>query len=105
MASGPSTPVRTERPPGGDLSPELTKRLGPVLSEGGTVLVLGGNCTIALAVMTDLQRLDDAMPGLLYMDWHFELNIPESLDGALDWMGLRHTGRRRRPRLHGCSAR
>jgi arginase len=70
---------------------ELSERLGPLLSAGGTVLVLGGNCTIALAVMAGLQRLGDATPGLLYVDRHFDLNTPQSTrDGALDWMGLAH---------------
>jgi arginase len=70
---------------------DLTNRLGPLLSSGGTVLVLGGNCTIALAVVAALQRLGDALPGLLYIDRHFDLNTPDSTrDGALDWMGLAH---------------
>ena len=70
---------------------ELINRLSPRLSTGDTVLILGGNCTIALSVMAALQRLDDATPGLLYIDRHFDLNTPESTtDGALDWMGLAH---------------
>ena len=70
---------------------ELADRLGPPLADGDTVLVLGGNCTIALAVVAGLQRLDAGLPGLLYVDRHFDLNTPESsTDGALDWMGLAH---------------
>jgi arginase len=70
---------------------ELANRLKPFFSGGGTALVLGGNCTIALAVMAGLQRLDGPEPGLLYVDRHFDLNTPESTrDGALDWMGLAH---------------
>ena len=70
---------------------ELANRLGPLLTAGDTVLVLGGNCTIALAVMAALRRLDAGQPGLLYVDRHFDLNTPESTtDGALDWMGLAH---------------
>ncbi len=54
-------------------------------------MVLGGNCTIALAVMAGLQRLNAGTAGLLYLDRHFDLNTPESTtDGALDWMGLAH---------------
>ncbi len=65
--------------------------LSPLLATGDIVLVLGGNCTIALSVMAALQRLDDDTPGLLYIDRHFDLNTPESTtDGALDWMGLAH---------------
>jgi arginase len=70
---------------------ELADRLGPPLADGDTVLVLGGNCTIALAVIAGLQRLNAGLPGLLYVDRHFDLNTPESTnDGALDWMGLAH---------------
>jgi arginase len=70
---------------------DLTNRLSPLFLAGDIVLVLGGNCTIALSVIAALQRLDGAMPGLLYVDRHFDLNIPESTtDGALDWMGLAH---------------
>ena len=70
---------------------ELADRLGPPLADGDTVLVLGGNCTIALAVMAALQRLTAGTPGLLYVDRHFDLNTPDSsTDGALDWMGLAH---------------
>ena len=70
---------------------ELADRLGPLLADGDTVLVLGGNCTIALAVMAGLQRLNAGPAGLLYVDRHFDLNTPESTtDGALDWMGLAH---------------
>jgi arginase len=70
---------------------DLTDRLSPLFSAGDTVLVLGGNCTIALSVMAALQRLDNVVPGLLYVDRHFDLNTPETItDGALDWMGLGH---------------
>jgi arginase len=70
---------------------ELADRLGPLFADGDTVLVLGGNCTIALAVIAGLQRLDVGPPGLLYVDRHFDLNTPDSTThGALDWMGLAH---------------
>jgi arginase len=70
---------------------ELAHRLGPLFADGDTVLVLGGNCTIALAVVAGLQQLNAGPPGLLYVDRHFDLNTPESTsDGALDWMGMAH---------------
>jgi arginase len=70
---------------------ELTERLGPLLADAGRVLVVGGNCTIALGVMAGLRRLDVGTPGMLYFDGHFDLNTPASTtDGALDWMGLAH---------------
>ena len=70
---------------------DLADRLTPLLAEGDTVLVIGGNCTIAVGVMAALERLNAGMPGLLYIDRHFDLNTPDSTtDGALDWMGLAH---------------
>jgi arginase len=55
------------------------------------VLVLGGNCTIALAVIAALRRMRAGPPGLLYVDRHYDMNTPQSsTDGALDWMGLAH---------------
>jgi arginase len=75
---------------------ELTARLRPIVRAGDRVLVLGGNCTIALSVMAALQAaaLQDTDPsrsGLLYFDRHFDLNTPATTtDGALDWMGLAH---------------
>ena len=70
---------------------QLAGRLGPVLARGDVALVLGGNCTIALGVMAALRRLGTGVPGLLYVDRHFDINTPGSTtDGALDWMGLAH---------------
>ena len=70
---------------------QLADQLGPVLARGDLALVLGGNCTIALGVMAALRRLGTAVPGLLYVDRHFDINTPDSTtDGALDWMGLAH---------------
>ena len=69
----------------------LAERLGPLLAAGDQVLVLGGNCTIALAVMAGLHGSPAGEPGLLYFDRQYDLNTPESTtDGALDWMGLAH---------------
>lgn len=70
---------------------ELTERLNSLFAAGDTLLVLGGNCTIALSVISALQRTDGGTPGLLYVDRHFDMNVPKSTtDGALDWMGLAH---------------
>jgi len=70
---------------------ELTSRLRPLVSDGHAVLVMGGNCTIALAAMAALDTTGSDQPGLLYVDRHFDLNTPETTtDGALDWMGMAH---------------
>jgi arginase len=69
----------------------LAERLLSLLVENELVLVVGGNCTIALGVMAALQQLGTGLPGLLYVDRGFDLNTPASTtDGALDWMGLAH---------------
>jgi arginase len=69
----------------------LAERIAPILESGDRVLVLGGNCTIALAVIAGLRQLDAGTPGLLYLDRQYDLNTPMSTsDGALDWMGLAH---------------
>jgi arginase len=70
---------------------QLADRLYPLLARGDIALVLGGNCTIALAVVAALRLLDAGAPGLLYVDRHYDMNTPRSTtDGALDWMGLAH---------------
>ena len=70
---------------------QLTEALRAPLVEDDVVLVLGGNCTVTLAVMAALAELSSDPPGLAYVDRHFDLNTPESTtDGALDWMGLGH---------------
>jgi arginase len=69
----------------------LIARLVPLLSRELTLLVLGGNCTIALGVVAALRRVGADPVGLLYVDRHYDLNTPESTtDGALDWMGMAH---------------
>lgn len=69
----------------------LAERVTPILASGDWLLVLGGNCTIALAVAAGLRLLDAGTPGLLYLDRQYDLNTPMSTsDGALDWMGLAH---------------
>jgi arginase len=55
-----------------------------------TILVLGGDCTVGVGTVAGL--LDrNARPGLIYVDRHADLNVPDStVDGALDWMGVAH---------------
>ncbi len=55
-----------------------------------TILVLGGDCTVGVGTVAGL--LDrSARPGLIYVDRHADLNVPDStVDGALDWMGVAH---------------
>lgn len=70
---------------------QLIGRLVPLLARGETLLVIGGNCTIALGVAAALRRVSAEQIGLLYVDRNYDINTPESTtDGALDWMGMAH---------------
>jgi arginase len=70
---------------------ELIERLRPLVARGDNLLVLGGNCTIVLGVVSALRELAEEPTGLLYVDRGYDLNTPESTtDGALDWMGMAH---------------
>jgi arginase len=69
----------------------LIERLVPLLTRGDNVLVLGGNCTVALGVVAALGRVLADPIGVLYVDRNYDINTPESTtDGALDWMGMAH---------------
>jgi arginase len=66
----------------------VDRMVGSALDAGHDVLLLGGNCTIAVGVMSALVRRD-ADSALVYVDRHFDLNTPASTrDGTLDWMGM-----------------
>ncbi len=68
----------------------VAQQVAMAFQEDADVLVIGGNCTVALGVMSAFSA--GAPPaGLLYIDRHFDLNTPQSTsDGALDWMGIAH---------------
>ncbi|GAA1489267.1 arginase family protein [Brachybacterium sacelli] len=69
---------------------ELAARVASLTSSGERLLVLGGNCTVALGMCAGL-RDSGLEPHLVYIDRHFDLNTPESTrEGALDWMGVAH---------------
>jgi arginase len=60
------------------------------LEVGDSLLVVGGDCTIAIGVIAGCVSAG-CDPGLVYFDMHTDLNVPSSvIDGALDWMGLAH---------------
>jgi arginase len=70
---------------------ELIERLIPPLARGDFLLVLGGNCTVALGVVGALSRVSSDPVAVLYVDRNYDLNTPQSTtDGALDWMGMAH---------------
>jgi arginase len=54
------------------------------------VLVLGGDCTIEVGVVTAFARRPERI-GLLYLDAGPDLNVPSAVRlGFLDWMGTAH---------------
>lgn len=57
---------------------ELIERLIPPLACGDTLLVLGGNCTVALGVVAALCRGSEDLTGVLYVDRNYDINTPES---------------------------
>jgi arginase len=60
------------------------------LSESAAVLVLGGDCTIEVGVVSGFLRAG-ARVGLIYLDAGPDLNVPSSVrEGFLDWMGSAH---------------
>jgi arginase len=62
--------------------------VGDAIDSDTDVLLVGGNCTIALGAMSALITRDP-QSALVYVDRHFDLNTPASTsDGALDWMGM-----------------
>jgi arginase len=68
---------------------ELADSVAAALADGHRLLVLGGDCTIELGVVSGAIR-DGARVGLAYVDLDADLNTPETGDGALDWMGVAH---------------
>jgi arginase len=70
---------------------ELADRVPDLLDDDRRVLVIGGNCTIALGLLAGAETAFGEACALLYIDRHFDLNTPTStIEGALDWMGLGH---------------
>jgi arginase len=66
----------------------VAREVSKAIQADADVLVIGGNCTVALGIMSALPVGES---GLLYLDRHFDLNTPHSTtDGALDWMGMAH---------------
>jgi arginase len=60
------------------------------LAESDAVIVLGGDCTIEVGVVSGFLRTG-ARVGLIYLDAGPDLNVPTAVkDGFLDWMGSAH---------------
>lgn len=68
----------------------LANRVEMALKENTIPLVIGGDCTISLGVVTGFLRCHEDL-GLLYFDGHVDLNTPiTSSSGILDSMGIAH---------------
>ena len=71
---------------------DTARRVADAASAGELTLVLGGDCTVGIGTVAGhVAANPDGRVGLVYLDSHADLNVPESvLPGALDWMGLAH---------------
>src|SRR4051794_2082711 len=55
---------------------ERADRIPGVMADDGRLLVLGGNCTVAVGTVAGLDAALDDRCGLLYVDRHFDMNTP-----------------------------
>src|SRR5262249_37539027 len=73
-----------------EVATRVAEQVDLALRKQETFLVLGGDCTIELGVLSGVLR-HIADVGLLYFDANTDLNIPVSVTGGfLDWMGMAH---------------
>ena len=69
---------------------EVAAAVAEALTDGRPLLVLGGDCTIELGIVSGLLRAGGAFD-LAYLDAGPDLNVPSSVrEGFLDWMGMAH---------------
>lgn len=70
---------------------QVADRVAAAVERGRVLLVLGGDCTITLGVISGLLRAGADDLGLLYMDGDVDMNTPAiSRSGILDNMGIAH---------------
>ena len=68
----------------------VANRVEHILIEQRKPLVIGGDCTISLGVVTAFLRQQVDL-GVVYLDAHFDMNGPgNSASGAMDSMGMAH---------------
>jgi arginase len=71
-----------------DVATRVAEQVDLALQKHEALLVLGGDCTIELGVLSGTLRHGEDL-GLLYFDADTDLNIPVSEPGGfLDWMGM-----------------
>jgi arginase len=72
-----------------DIARETAARVQAAAGDG-PLLVLGGDCSIELGVLSGQLARDESV-ALVYLDLHPDLNTPESVvEGTFDWMGIGH---------------
>jgi arginase len=72
------------------MAQETADRVEPALRAGRRVLILGGDCTLALGSLAGAARVESD-PGLVYLDRDAELNTPRTTpSGILDGMVIAH---------------
>jgi len=71
---------------------DATAAVGRVLADGATPLVIGGECTLAIALVTAVTRHHGGEPpALVYVDGGVDLRTPaDEPSGVLDSMGVAH---------------
>jgi arginase len=73
-----------------DIVTQTADRIEVALQRQETPLVIGGDCTISLGVITGFLR-QGVDVGLMYFDGHIDLNTPATAtSGILDSMGMAH---------------
>ena len=67
----------------------VADRVAVIAADGKLPLVLGGDCTISLGVISGLLRVTGGELGLLYLDGDIDLNTPGTTrSGIMDNMGV-----------------
>lgn len=74
-----------------DVARLVAERVEAISREGVIPIVIGGDCTITLGVVSGLLRSAPNDLGLLYFDGDVDLNTPDTTrSGILDNMGIAH---------------
>jgi len=73
-----------------DVCNQLEEKVKSVFEQNIILLIIGGDCTISLGVISGILSKEEDI-GLLYFDGHVDLNTPlTSSSGILDSMGIAH---------------
>lgn len=68
----------------------VAERVEQAFGRGGTVLMLGGDCTVELGTVAGILACTEDVD-LIYIDRDTDMKMPQSTtEGALDWMGVAH---------------